>query len=105
MLDEVIEYLKQLQAQVQVMSRMNMPPMMLPMAMQQQLQMSMLSSMGMGMGVMDMNSMSRPNITSMPPLLHPFLPLASWDGLGDRLQASPMTDPLSTFLACQPQVG
>lgn len=109
MLDEVIEYLKQLQAQVQVMSRMNMPPMMLPMAMQQQLQMSMLSSMGMGMGmgmgVMDMNSMSRPNIPGMPPLLHPFLPLASWDGLGDRLQASPMTDPLSTFLACQPQVG
>lgn len=105
MLDEVIEYLKQLQAQVQVMSRMNMPPMMLPMAMQQQLQMSMLSSLGMGMGVMDMNSMSRPNITGMPPLLPPFLPLASWDGLGDRLQASPMTDPLSTFLACQPQVG
>ena len=51
MLDEVIEYLKQLQAQVQMMSRINMPPMMLPMAMQQQLQMSMMAQMGMGMGM------------------------------------------------------
>ncbi|KAJ4727195.1 Transcription factor like [Melia azedarach] len=52
MLDEVIEYLKQLQAQVQMMSRMNMPPhMMLPMTMQQQLQMSIMAPMGMGMGM------------------------------------------------------
>lgn len=44
MLDEVIEYLKQLQAQVNMMSRMNMSPMMLPLAMQQQqLQMSMMA--------------------------------------------------------------
>ncbi|KAJ4827654.1 hypothetical protein Tsubulata_008276 [Turnera subulata] len=112
MLDEVIEYLKQLQAQIQMMSRMNMQPMMMPMAMQQQLQMSMMapmSMMGMGVGVMDMNAMGRPNISGMPPLLHPtpFVPMpASWDGSGDRLQAASTTvmpDPLSAFLACQSQ--
>lgn len=124
MLDEVIEYLKQLQAQVNMMSRMNMSPMMLPLAMQQQLQMSMMApmmgmgmgmgmgSMGMGMGVMDMNAAmaGRPNITGMPPVLHPsafMSPLTSWEGAGDRLQtpASVMHDPMSTFLAaCQSQV-
>ncbi|KAL4366830.1 hypothetical protein GQ457_05G000150 [Hibiscus cannabinus] len=102
MLDEVIEYLKQLQAQVQMMSRMNLPPMMLPMAMQQQLQMSMiLSQMGMGMG---MNNMGRPNI---PPVLpNPFMTIASWDGSNDRLQPAStavVPDPLSTFLSCQSQ--
>ena len=117
MLDEVIEYLKQLQAQVQMMSRMNMQPMMLPMAMQQQLQMSMMQpmsmgmGMGMGMGVMDINSIGRPNIPSIPhAVLHPtaFMPMAtSWDGgsaTGDRLQPTVMPDPLSAFLACQSQV-
>ncbi|KDP28805.1 hypothetical protein JCGZ_14576 [Jatropha curcas] len=118
MLDEVIEYLKQLQAQVQMMSRMNMQPMMLPMAMQQQLQMSMLAPMnmgigiGMGMGVVDMNSISRPNIAAgISPALHPsaFMPVmaASWDGSAERLQAAASTtvmpDPLSAFLACQSQ--
>nr|WIE96165.1 basic helix-loop-helix transcription factor [Loropetalum chinense var. rubrum] len=113
MLDEVIEYLKQLQAQVQMMSRMNMPTMMLPLAMQQQLQMSMMTPMtmgmgiGMGMGVMDMNTMGRPNITGMSPLLHPtaFMPLPSWDGSADRLPAASATvmPDLSSFLACQSQ--
>ncbi|KAJ9188594.1 hypothetical protein P3X46_003936 [Hevea brasiliensis] len=114
MLDEVIEYLKQLQAQVQMMSRMNMQPMMLPMAMQQQLQMSMLAPMnmglgvGMGMGVMDMNSIARLNIPGISPVLHPsaFMPMASWDGSGARLQSAStavMPDPLSAFLACQSQ--
>ncbi|XP_065616051.1 transcription factor UNE10-like [Quercus suber] len=116
MLDEVIEYLKQLQAQVQMMSRMSMPPMMLPMAMQQQLQMSMMAPMGMGMGMgmglgmgMDMNNINRSNITGISPVLHPtaFMPMTSWDaGSGDRIQAtSPavMADPFSTFLACQSQ--
>lgn len=113
-LDEVIEYLKQLQAQVQMMSRMNMQPMMLPMAMQQQqLQMSLMAApmglgmgMGMGMGamgmpgVMDLNSLARPNLPGVPPngpapIMHPmaaavpFLPLGPpWDGsgcTGDRL--------------------
>ncbi|KAA8520474.1 hypothetical protein F0562_014730 [Nyssa sinensis] len=117
MLDEVIEYLKQLQAQIQMMSRMNMSPIMLPMALQQQLQMSMMApmgmglGMGMGMGVMDMNTIARPNITGIPPVLHPtaFMPLTSWDGTGtgtgDRLPtpATVIPDPLSTFLACQSQ--
>lgn len=120
MLDEVIEYLKQLQAQVQMMSRMSLQPMMLPMAMQQQLQMSMMApmsmgmGMGMGMGVMDINGIGRPNIPSISPaVLHPtaFMPMAtSWDGgnaSGDRLQpasATVMPDPLSAFLACQSPV-
>ncbi|KAK4849469.1 hypothetical protein QYF36_025164 [Acer negundo] len=112
MLDEVIEYLKQLQAQIQMMSRMNMPQMMMPMTMQQ-LQMSMMApmgmGMGMGMGVMDMmNAIARPNIPAVSPVITPpFMPVAaSWDGSGgDRLQAPPATvlaDPLS-FLACQSQ--
>ncbi|XP_054783214.1 transcription factor UNE10 [Prosopis cineraria] len=117
MLDEVIEYLKQLQAQVHVMSKMNMSAMLLPMAMQQ-LQMSMMPPMGMGMGLrmgmgIDMNNISRGNsFVGIPPVFHPsaFMPLASWDAtsLGtDRLQGAPSTtvmpDPLSTFLAGQNQ--
>lgn len=116
MLDEVIEYLKQLQAQVQMMNRMNMSPMMMPMTLQQQLQMSLMAQMGMGMGmspmgmgVVDMNSIARPNVatTGISPLLHPtpFLPLTSWDVSGDRLPAAPtmVPDPLAAFLACQSQ--
>ncbi|KAJ9680680.1 hypothetical protein PVL29_019870 [Vitis rotundifolia] len=116
MLDEVIEYLKQLQAQVQMMSRMNMSPMMMPMTLQQQLQMSLMAQMGMGMGmspmgmgVVDMNTITRPNVatTGISPVLHPtpFLPLPSWDISGDRLPAAPtmVPDPLSAFLACQSQ--
>ncbi|KAI5345132.1 PREDICTED: mRNAion factor [Prunus dulcis] len=108
MLDEVIEYLKNLQAQIQMMSRMNMPAMMLPMAMQQQLQMSMMAAAprNMGMG-MDMNTMVRPNIPGISPVLHPaaFMPMASWDGSGGDRSASAtvMPDPLSAFLACQSQ--
>lgn len=117
MLDEVIEYLKQLQAQVQMMSRMNIQPMMLPMPMQQ-LPMSMMAPLGMGMGMgiglgmgMDINTINRPNITGISPVLHPaaFMPMTSWDGSGgDRLQAATsaavMPDHLSAFLACQSQV-
>ncbi|CAI9101325.1 OLC1v1038619C2 [Oldenlandia corymbosa var. corymbosa] len=116
MLDEVIEYLKQLQAQVNVMNRMNMPSMILPLALQQQqLQMmSMMSPMGLGMsmgmpgmGVMDMN---RANMAAAgmaaPHVLHPtaFMPQASWDGLAAPSSSSPMPDPLAAFLACQSQV-
>lgn len=122
MLDEVIEYLKQLQAQVQMMSRMNMP-MMLPMAMQQQLSMApLMAPMGLGMGMggmgmplgMDHLNMlaGRSGLTAgMSPLLHPtaFMPIPTWDGgtCTDQLQHSPTTmvaDPFSTFLACQQQV-
>lgn len=125
MLDEVIEYLKQLQAQVQMMSRMNMQPaaMMLPMTMQQ-LPMPMMAQMGMGMGMgfgmgtmgVDMNNTNhRSNITGgiSPHVLHPthaaFMPIASWpDASSDRFQATShaavIPDPLSTFLSCQSQV-
>ncbi|KAL3624514.1 hypothetical protein CASFOL_031182 [Castilleja foliolosa] len=104
MLDEVIEYLKQLQAQVHMMSRMNMPSMMMPLAMQQ-LQMSMMApaAMGMGMGVMDMTNMGRAPV--MPPT-SAFVPVPPWDIQGvDRPQPSPgmMPDLLSSFLACQSQ--
>ncbi|KAG6435645.1 hypothetical protein SASPL_100519 [Salvia splendens] len=98
MLDEVIEYLKQLQAQVHMMSRMNMnmPSMMLPLALQQQqLQMSMMGCMGMG--VMDMNTIPRPPVP--------------WDNGGDcsappqptAAASSVMPDPLAALLACQNQ--
>ncbi|XP_040995076.1 transcription factor UNE10-like isoform X1 [Juglans microcarpa x Juglans regia] len=133
MLDEVIEYLKQLQAQVQMMSRMNMQPaaMMLPMTMQQ-LPMPMMAQMGMGMGMagfgmgtmhgMDMNMNNtainhRSNISTggiSPSVLHPathaaFMPIASWrpDASSDRFQATShaavIPDPLSSFLSCQSQ--
>ncbi|KAJ4953572.1 hypothetical protein NE237_030404 [Protea cynaroides] len=119
MLDEVIEYLKQMQAQVQMMSRV-IPQMMMPMTIQQQLQMSMMAQMGMGMsmgmvgmgmgmgmGVVDMNLVGRPNMPGIPPVLQPstFVPLASWDNSVDGLPTSnaTMPDPMSTFLACQSQ--
>nr|CAD1844885.1 unnamed protein product [Ananas comosus var. bracteatus] len=100
MLDEVIEYVKQLQAQVQMMNRMS--GMLMPMTMPPPLQMSMIGNManmaqmaqmGMGMGMMDLSSLGRTGqmgLPSLPPLLHPsaFLPIMSpsWDGSGDRLQ-------------------
>eukprot|EP01018_Ginkgo_biloba_P040038 Gb_30387 [translate_table: standard] len=86
MLDEAIEYLKHLQAQLQMMSLRNglsnIPPMVMPLGMQQ-LQMSLLASlgpmgigmgmagvglgMGMGMGMMDMNPVGRAAaIVTMP---------------------------------------
>uniref|UniRef100_K7K3M7 BHLH domain-containing protein n=3 Tax=Glycine subgen. Soja TaxID=1462606 RepID=K7K3M7_SOYBN len=99
MLDEVIQYMKQLQAQVQMMNWMKMyTTMMLPITMQQQqqqLKMSMMmAQMGMGMGmgmgmnkdmVMNMNSM---NIPGIPPMLPfpPFMPMVS---CGDQLQGTP----------------
>ncbi|XP_057995366.1 transcription factor PIF7 isoform X2 [Hevea brasiliensis] len=88
MLDEVIEYLKQLQAQVQVMSVRSMPQMMMPLGMQQHFhQMSLLARMGMGvtplgmgMGMLhDMNSIGHSAAVphSLPPLLHPAPPPAT----------------------------
>ncbi|KAG4191088.1 hypothetical protein ERO13_A07G069700v2 [Gossypium hirsutum] len=93
MLDEVIEYLKQLQAQVQVMSMRSLPPMMLmPLGLHhhQHLQMSLLGrimagmgvnhALGMGMGLLDINAATPPNASqSLPSLLHlppPFLATA-----------------------------
>ncbi|XP_016464652.2 transcription factor UNE10 isoform X2 [Nicotiana tabacum] len=67
MLDEVINYLKQLQAQVQLMNSVrNMAPqMMMPLGMHQHIQMSLLARMGMGvglgmgMGMFDMTALAR----------------------------------------------
>ncbi|KAL7192207.1 hypothetical protein ACSBR2_024119 [Camellia fascicularis] len=80
MLDEVIAYLKQLQAQVQMMSSArNMPQqMMMPLGMQQHIHMSLLARMGLGvglglgmgpMGMLDMSTVTQPQ--SLSPLLHP----------------------------------
>ncbi|XP_030521813.2 transcription factor PIF7-like [Rhodamnia argentea] len=76
MLDEVIDYLKQLQAQVQMMSlRNNMPQMILPsVAMHhQQLQMSLLAARtaGVGLGMLDINPMAAfvPQPYMLPPLV------------------------------------
>ncbi|WZZ41705.1 hypothetical protein YC2023_037964 [Brassica napus] len=124
MLDEVIEYLKQLQAQVYMMSRMNMPSMMLPMAMQQQqqqLQLNLMSSsmglglrMGMpGLGLVDLSSMNRA-ATATAPNIHanmmqnPFVPMTStsWDASSStdpRFQSPLIPDPMSAFLACSSQ--
>lgn len=92
MLDEVIQYMRQLQAQVQMMNWMKMySSMMLPITMQQQqLKMSMMMTqmcIGMGMNkdmVMNMNGI---NIPVIPPLLHPnpFMPMPSFD----QLQGAP----------------
>ena len=78
MLDEVIEYLKHLQAQVQMMSTArNMPQMMMPLGMQQHLQMSLLARMGMGVGLgmgvgmLDIANMARSLPQTLPPLIHP----------------------------------
>ncbi|CAN4088404.1 unnamed protein product [Withania somnifera] len=90
MLDEVIDYLKQLQAQVQFMSSTarNMPPeMMMPLGMHPHIQMSLLARMGvgvglgMGMGMFDMTALARAAAavaTTAPhqsltthPLIHP----------------------------------
>ncbi|KAG2331002.1 hypothetical protein Bca52824_002182 [Brassica carinata] len=124
MLDEVIEYLKQLQAQVCIMSRMNMPSMMLPMAMQQQqqqLQLNFMSSsmglglrMGMpGLGLVDLSSMNRA-ATATAPNIHanmmqnPFVPMTStsWDASSStdpRFQSPLIPDPMSAFIACSSQ--
>ncbi|KAI7740614.1 hypothetical protein M8C21_019492 [Ambrosia artemisiifolia] len=115
MLDEVIEYLKQLQAQIHMMGRMNMSPMMMPMAMQQQLQMAMMNPMGMGIGmgmgmgmpgVMDLNAIGGSH-PGMQPVLHPSTlmqpMMASWDmhNTGDRVQNH--NDQMAALLANQSQ--
>ena len=79
-LDEVIEYLKQLQAQVKMMSARNisqMMTMMMPPHLQMQqlhLQMSLLARMkmrmgiGIGLGMLNMSTVAR--FSSRPPLVH-----------------------------------
>ncbi|XXG66483.1 hypothetical protein AAC387_Pa06g0043 [Persea americana] len=104
-LDEVIEYLKQLQTQVRMMS--SFPHMMMPMTTMRQLQMSMMAQMGMG--AMDSNSINRLGpAASVPPLVHhpaTLLPLTvPWDGSVVRLHPSAtgvLPDAFSTFFDCQ----
>lgn len=130
MLDEVIEYLKQLQAHVQMLSRIGLPSMMMPLAIQHQLQMSMMTPMGMGMGMgmgvgpaigmdhmnMNVNPMGRPNVAGVPPLMNLAaaynMPFATTTcdgniaGSGDCLLPQGTmnpADPLSAYLACQSQ--
>ncbi|GMH17110.1 hypothetical protein Nepgr_018951 [Nepenthes gracilis] len=122
MLDEVIEYLKLLQAQVHLMSAGNMPHIMMPLAMQHHLHMSLLARMGMGlglgmgMGMLDMSSFARLAPQQLAPLIHPiqasttaspFVPppfvvphmvqQASCDP--GNSSAAPMPDPYSAYLA------
>ncbi|KAL9266892.1 Transcription factor PIF7-like protein [Drosera capensis] len=123
MLDEAIEYLKQLQAQVQMMSAGNMP-MMMPLGMQQHLQMSLLARMGlgvglgMGMGMPDMNNIACPSPPQLAHLFHPSVGTAPFpfpspafvvpqvvpqgpqpSSDAGNCSSAPMTDPYSTFLA------
>ncbi|KAG6437806.1 hypothetical protein SASPL_102736 [Salvia splendens] len=99
MLDEVIDYMKQLQAQVQMMSRMSMPSMnmMMPLSMQQHLQMSMMTptmALPMPMGVMDIG-----RATGMLPMMPSSAGFMPWD-----IQPPPPTpDFLSNFFATQSQ--
>ncbi|KNA20816.1 hypothetical protein SOVF_049120 isoform B [Spinacia oleracea] len=126
MLDEVIEYLKQLQAQIQMLNRMSYPSMMMPLAIQQQLQMSMMGMgmMGMGMDQMNMNMnmnmmnpmATRANVAGVPPPsfmnlggAYNNMPIATTcdgniAGGGECIlpQGSMVpSDPLSAYLACQ----
>lgn len=131
MLDEVIEYLKQLQAHVEVMNRMgSFSPMMMPaMGMHPQFQMNMMTHMahmahmgpmGMGMGMMpaDVLSLGRAGAGGLPlvmpaPAFLPMIGPGSW-GLSssvptDRMQqpsggpAAVMPDPFPPSLACPTQ--
>ncbi|XP_064976680.1 transcription factor UNE10-like [Musa acuminata AAA Group] len=111
MLDEVIEYLKQLQAQVQMMSRISsmmvaaMPQLQMPMVAQLLPHMAQFPQLP-HMGLMDFASIGR-SVPPVLPLLHPsaFLHLAAtggWDGIGDRRPVgSVLPDPFSALLACQ----
>nr|WCO08258.1 hypothetical protein [Suaeda aralocaspica] len=123
MLDEVIEHLKNLQSQVQMLSRMSLPSMMMPLAIQHQLQMSMMTPIGMGMGMgvgmdqlnnMSMNPMARPNMSGISPSLvnlaaaynMPLAPSCENPSSNGGAYTMPQgalvsADPLSAYLACQ----
>ncbi|KAG4155162.1 hypothetical protein ERO13_D03G095300v2 [Gossypium hirsutum] len=76
MLDEVIEYLKQLQTQVEMMSMRNMAAQMMMQKTRRQLQMSALARMGVGMGIgiLDDNNSLAPNPSPVTAPTHTFLP-------------------------------
>ncbi|KAK4350327.1 hypothetical protein RND71_029640 [Anisodus tanguticus] len=94
MLNEVIEYLKQLQAQVQLMnsSARNMAPqMMMPLGMHQHIQMSLLARMGMGvglgmgMGMFDMTALARAAATTAATTPHHRCRMEAWQHEAERL--------------------
>uniref|UniRef100_A0A0E0F0Y3 BHLH domain-containing protein n=1 Tax=Oryza meridionalis TaxID=40149 RepID=A0A0E0F0Y3_9ORYZ len=94
MLDEVIDYLKQLQAQVQVMSRMG--SMMMPMGMAMpQLQMSVMAQMAQ-MAQIGLSMMNMGQAGGFAPPMHmhtpPFLPV-SWDAAAAAAAASSSSAP------------
>ncbi|KAL8547081.1 hypothetical protein ACS0TY_006707 [Phlomoides rotata] len=118
MLDEVIEYLKQLQSQIHMMSNArNMPPnpmmMPLPALGMQQLQMSLMArmgmGMGMGMGMLDVNNFNR-NMPFMhaastpsfvpPPFTMP-QPHAQFKPNADSPTIPNFNDAYNTFIAQQ----
>ncbi|MBA0824990.1 hypothetical protein Goarm_021618, partial [Gossypium armourianum] len=76
MLDQVIEYLKQLQTQVEMMSMRNMAAQMMMQQTRRQLQMSALARMGVGMGIgiLDDNNSLAPNPSPVTAPTHTFLP-------------------------------
>ncbi|KAL8123600.1 transcription factor PIF7-like [Apium graveolens] len=103
MLDEVIVYLKQLQAQVHMMSmRNNMPQMMMPLGIQQQqlqqqqlqqqqLQMSLLARMGMGFGL-GMNT-GMLDMSSLAQCFSPLIPQNSATPATPNLVPQPFVSP------------
>ncbi|XP_077211458.1 transcription factor UNE10-like isoform X2 [Tasmannia lanceolata] len=102
MLDEVIEYLKQLQAQLHVMSLRGMPQMMLPMGGQHNLRTSLMARMGMGIP-----SLLRPTPASttafIPPpfVLPPLMPTYTTTPSSSDHAANPsmaLPDPYAAFL-------
>ncbi|XP_039141733.1 transcription factor UNE10-like isoform X2 [Dioscorea cayenensis subsp. rotundata] len=73
-LDEVINYLKQLQNQVKMMTCISHMMMMMPnLQMSMMAQVAQMTQMGLGLGFMDLGSFVRPGTVpmSLPPLHHP----------------------------------
>ncbi|KAL8142232.1 hypothetical protein V2J09_015264 [Rumex salicifolius] len=102
MLDEVIEYVRQLQAQAQMMMMMNKMMgmgMMMPFAMPQHMPMMPPMNMNMNMGMDMSNIMACQNLTNMSPLINPsaaFMPMAApsaWDLTTDQ---SPSSTPMGS---------
>ncbi|CAK9330095.1 unnamed protein product [Citrullus colocynthis] len=105
LLDDTIQYLKQLQAQVQFMSsiRSAVPQTVMPLGIQQQLQMSLLAAR---MGLLDAASMASssscfPCAATFPPILLPSAIISTTKPKSKLSTGAffPPTDPFCTFLA------
>ncbi|KAM0934315.1 putative transcription factor bHLH family [Dioscorea sansibarensis] len=92
MLDEVINYIKQLQNQVKMMTCIShMMMMMMPnLQMSMMAQMAQMTQMGLGLDLMGLGSFVRPGTASMPlpPLHHPLAHLPFTGGTGERMMQS-----------------